>query len=92
MKPVIERIAEIEALIASEEISEANGATPQLDENGGTVVDMATCGTCGLSWNDALISDSTPAPSARCPYEYIHPEIAELARLRVRLARIQRTA
>jgi hypothetical protein len=75
------RIAQLRAMIAKGEISEANGATPQKDEHGATIVRTATCGTCGLSWNDALISGLTPAPSGRCPYEYLHPEIAELARL-----------
>lgn len=68
-------------IIQADEISIENGATPQLDENGGIVEDIATCGTCGKSWNDALITGRTPAPSGRCPYEYIHPEIAELKRL-----------
>lgn len=77
------RIKQLETLIAAEEISEANGATPQYDENGRVKQDIVTCGNCGKSWNDALITDRTPAPSARCPYEYIHAEIAELARLRV---------
>lgn len=35
-------------------------------------VDKATCGTCGRSWNDAIITGSTPAPSARCPFERWH--------------------
>lgn len=76
------RIAELEDIIREHEISEANGATPQLDENGAVKEDIATCGNCGLSWNDALISSMTPTPSGRCPYEYIHPEIKELKRLK----------
>jgi hypothetical protein len=80
------RIAELEAIFKANEISEANGARPQLDDDGRVIEDIATCGTCGVSWNDALISGTTPAPSARCPYEYIHPELAELKRLRVKLA------
>lgn len=39
------------------------------DDDGKPVVEMATCGNCGRSWNDAAISSITPAPSARCPYE-----------------------
>ncbi len=35
-------------------------------------VDKTTCGTCHRSWNDAIITGSTPAPSARCPFEYWH--------------------
>ncbi len=75
------RIAELRAVIEAEEISTANGATEQTDGNGLTVVDMAVCGTCKSAWNDALISARTPAPAGRCPYEYIHEEIAELRRL-----------
>lgn len=32
----------------------------------------ATCGTCGLSWDDGKVTSMTPAPSARCPFEYFH--------------------
>ncbi len=40
---------------------------------------IATCGHCGLSWNDAVITDYTPAPSARCPFEefHVYPEEEE---------------
>jgi hypothetical protein len=75
------RIAELANIIAAEEISEANGARPQLDDYGKVIVETATCGNCGTSWNDALISERTPVPSARCPYEHIHQEIAELRKL-----------
>jgi len=34
--------------------------------------DRATCGTCGLSWDDAIVTQYTPAPSARCPFEQYH--------------------
>lgn len=45
---------------------------PQRDENGKVIKDMATCGVCGRTWNDALITGWTPAPSGRCPFEYWH--------------------
>lgn len=35
-------------------------------------VDLATCGDCGLSWDDGKVTSMTPAPSARCPFEYFH--------------------
>lgn len=35
---------------------------------------LATCGTCGRSWDDAVVTSMTPAPSARCPFEYYHKE------------------
>lgn len=34
--------------------------------------DVATCGVCGLSWDDGQITSMTPAPSARCPFEAFH--------------------
>jgi hypothetical protein len=71
----------LRALIAAELISVENGATEYFDENGKVVTDAATCGTCGMTWNDALITSRTPTPSARCPYEHIHTEIAELRKL-----------
>lgn len=32
----------------------------------------ATCGHCHLSWDDAIPTQYTPTPSARCPFEYFH--------------------
>ncbi len=34
--------------------------------------DRVTCGTCGRSWDDAIATSYTPAPAARCPFEYFH--------------------
>jgi hypothetical protein len=34
--------------------------------------DPVTCGTCGRTWDDAHVTSVTPAPSARCPFEYWH--------------------
>lgn len=31
-----------------------------------------TCGTCGLTWDDAIVTSMTPAPAARCPFEPFH--------------------
>lgn len=39
---------------------------------GQRAIDRATCGTCGLSWDDGKSTSYTPAPSARCPFEYFH--------------------
>lgn len=75
------QILALRSEIARAEISVENGARPQFDEDGNIRVDMSTCGTCGKSWNDALISERTPAPAARCPYEAWHREIAQLAKL-----------
>lgn len=50
------------------------GAVLRYDDDGRPIVEVATCGTCGRSWNDAAISSVTPAPSGRCPFEYDHDE------------------
>jgi hypothetical protein len=34
--------------------------------------DLVTCGECSRMWDDAIVTDWTPAPSARCPFEYFH--------------------
>lgn len=34
--------------------------------------DPVTCGHCGRTWDDAVSTGVTPAPSARCPFEYWH--------------------
>lgn len=34
--------------------------------------DLVTCGGCGLTWDDAIATGYTPAPSARCPFEAFH--------------------
>ena len=39
-----------------------------------------TCGTCGLSWDDAIPTSLTPAPAARCPFEYYHDDEPALDR------------
>lgn len=36
-----------------------------------------TCGTCGLTWDDSIVTSMTPAPSARCPFESFHAAPAE---------------
>lgn len=35
---------------------------------------LATCGSCGLSWNDRTPTSLTPAPSGRCPFETFHDD------------------
>jgi hypothetical protein len=46
---------------------------------GTTGEDIATDGYCGLSWDDGKVTDMTPAPSARCPFEpfHVYPEDSE---------------
>lgn len=34
--------------------------------------DLATCGTCGRSWDDGISTQWTPTPAGRCPFEYFH--------------------
>lgn len=43
---------------------------------GDKAMDRVTCGVCGLSWDDAIVTSWTPAPSGRCPFEPFHPENA----------------
>lgn len=47
----------------------------------------ATCGTCGLSWDDGVSTRITPTPSARCPFETFHtqPKRETYAQAKVRL-------
>lgn len=33
---------------------------------------LATCGTCGRSWDDGKVTSLTPTPAGRCPFEYFH--------------------
>lgn len=33
--------------------------------------DPVSCGSCGRTWDDAHTTSVTPAPSARCPFEYM---------------------
>lgn len=35
-------------------------------------VARCTCGHCGLSWDDGIATQYTPAPSGRCPFEVFH--------------------
>jgi hypothetical protein len=44
--------------------------------------DRATCGQCGLSWDDAIPTSYTPAPSARCPFEAFHDELEACSNFR----------
>ncbi len=44
---------------------------------GDIATDKMTCGTCGLSWDDAIPTTWTPVPSARCPFEYFHAEVTK---------------
>lgn len=37
---------------------------------------LATCGACGRSWDDDIITSMTPAPGGRCPFELFHVEDA----------------
>lgn len=48
------------------------GAEIRYDDDGEPIVDVATCGACGRSWNDAAVSAVTPTPAGRCPFEYEH--------------------
>jgi hypothetical protein len=47
---------------------------PQYDDDGELVHRPTKCGTCNRTWNDAIISSTTPVPSGRCPFESKHKE------------------
>lgn len=34
----------------------------------------ATCGTCGLTWDDNISTAYTPTPGGRCPFEAFHDD------------------
>jgi hypothetical protein len=46
-----------------------------IDPDDQTALSLATCGDCGLSWDDGISTSWTPTPSGRCPFEYFHTEI-----------------
>lgn len=45
-----------------------------IDPTDPTAKSPATCGACGLSWDDGIATSMTPAPSARCPFEPFHED------------------
>lgn len=60
------------APLSALELDLAGDSALTYDDDGRPVVKLAKCGTCFQRWNDAAISSLTPAPSARCPFEYEH--------------------
>lgn len=46
-------------------------------KHGEPAISRATCGHCGLSWDDGKVTSMTPAPSARCPFEAWHDQDEE---------------
>jgi hypothetical protein len=51
-------------------IAEGGFNTPLLVE----ARDPATCGACGLTWDDGISTGITPVPGGRCPFEYFHDD------------------
>ena len=47
-------------------------AKRQYDDDGQPIVRLTTCGECGRTWDDALITSMTPTPAGRCPFEDEH--------------------
>jgi len=47
-------------------------AQRRYDDDGRPISDMVTCGHCGRTWDDALITSRTPVPAGRCPFEDLH--------------------
>ena len=84
MPKTMTRAQELQEIIDAERERIFGHAKQRFDDDGKVIVDTMTCGTCGMSWNDALSTSYTPTPSARCPFEYVHGEVAELKRLQRR--------
>jgi hypothetical protein len=56
-------------------VTHDNGVVEVLDKDAyGFPNDVATCGHCGRSWDDSVVSSMTPVPAARCPFEYEHED------------------
>jgi hypothetical protein len=51
------------------------GGRRVLNDDGNPLVHLTTCGTCGQTWDDALVTSRTPVPSGRCPFEVEHEDI-----------------
>ncbi len=62
MDSVLERIPDNWPVVPLDDDDDCDGKT--------------TCGRCGLSWDDDLITSMTPAPSGRCPFEAFHDDDA----------------
>lgn len=45
---------------------------PLCSRHGKVIREVMTCGECGRSWDDSIGTEWTPAPAARCPFEYFH--------------------
>lgn len=43
-----------------------------ISPNDPEAVTPATCGTCGLTWDDGKVTSMTPVPAGRCPFESFH--------------------
>lgn len=61
--------AEISGLSGDENSSQRGSRTKPPHDSTATV-----CGTCLRGWDDSVVTSVTPAPSARCPFEYEHEE------------------
>lgn len=73
MTDMDKEVARVDAIIAAGSV--------QIDSDGHDIIETETCGTCGRSWNAARISELTPPPSGRCPYEYAHNMDTRLVRV-----------
>lgn len=65
--------------VAEEHDADSSPFPGDVDEHGVRVLEdddlaaaRATCGECGRSWDDGIVTSVTPAPSGRCPFEYAH--------------------
>lgn len=64
----------IRSQVEGDILSVLESGTRYFDDDGAPISAVATCGACGRSWDDAVGSTLTPAPSGRCPFELLHDE------------------
>lgn len=60
-----------------EDITPVPGAELRYGDDGEPIIELATCGVCGRTWNDAAVSGVTPVPAGRCPFEYDHADMLD---------------
>lgn len=70
LKQIVEDLQDKHTVIPRIQIPKDWEVQPLRD--GDTCPGRTTCGTCGLSWDDNLITGLTPVPSGRCPFEPFH--------------------
>jgi hypothetical protein len=87
LRDVTDRVEELRDLIEADEAPTREREEAYADEHPEHKPEPTECGTCGRSWDDSAIG----APAGRCPFEYSHEELEELAKLESLLDEIRGT-